>query len=272
MEGKVIARALPNVTWVSLAEALTWIAFGDSLTADNLSAQVVGNPSRTTHDPDERLRKFFSGEDDDATEVPGINHFENRKSGLDKLSKAWFQMRIEVDQGRIKVRGRPAANYSVYDGRLAETKDLNGHTLATFSQFDVSTGGLRRRPLGSPAVLWKFDPNSFDREVKSFSDDQREADGFLFVEVERAGLMRVFRGARTNAVPANRQLDYDAIRRRASELRAERPAISIGSAAQSIVAEIPCNPKTGKPRDSRHIERMIAPLWEGGIQNPPRKP
>lgn len=65
-------------------------------------------------------------------------------------------------------------------------------------------------------------------------------------------------------VPPNRQLDHDAIRRRASELLAAQPDLKIGPAAASIVAELGPNPKTGKPRDNRGIERLIARLWSGG--------
>jgi hypothetical protein len=71
-------------------------------------------------------------------------------------------------------------------------------------------------------------------------------------------------------LPANRKLDHDKIIEQAAEMRTERSLISIGSAAASIVAELPPNPKTGKPRDKRHIERIIAHLWEGGLsQSPP---
>jgi hypothetical protein len=48
-------------------------------------------------------------------------------------------------------------------------------------------------------------------------------------------------------------------------MRAERTNLSKGAAAASIVAELPLNPKTKKPRDQRHIERIITFLWEGGL-------
>lgn len=71
-------------------------------------------------------------------------------------------------------------------------------------------------------------------------------------------------------VPPNRQLDHEEIIGQAAAMLAVQSGISIGSAAASIVAELPPNPKTGKPRDSRYIERMIAHLWEGGLsQSPP---
>ena len=85
-----------------------------------------------------------------------------------------------------------------------------------------------------------------------------------------ADIMRVFPamelgpdGNGKGKVPANRQLDYEKILERVREMRAERPGLTKGSAAASIVAELPPNPKTGKPRDQRGIEKIIAHLWEG---------
>jgi hypothetical protein len=67
-------------------------------------------------------------------------------------------------------------------------------------------------------------------------------------------------------VPANRKLDHDMIRQRAIAMKHEQPRLSKGSAAASIIAELGQNPRTGKPWDNRHIERIIGPLWEGGHQ------
>lgn len=71
-------------------------------------------------------------------------------------------------------------------------------------------------------------------------------------------------------VPANRQLDHGEIFERAALMLFEQPNLTKGSAAASIVADLPNNPRTGRPRDTRHIERIIAPLWEGGTSTPPR--
>lgn len=73
------------------------------------------------------------------------------------------------------------------------------------------------------------------------------------------------RAAKVRGVPSNRQLDHAAIVQRVVEMRRNQPGLSKGSAAASIVAELPPNPKSGKPRDTRNIERMIAHLWEGGL-------
>lgn len=64
-------------------------------------------------------------------------------------------------------------------------------------------------------------------------------------------------------VAANRQLDHARIIEKAAKMLREQPTLSKGSAAASIVADLPLNPRTKKPRDTRHIERMIAHLWEG---------
>jgi hypothetical protein len=74
-------------------------------------------------------------------------------------------------------------------------------------------------------------------------------------------------------VPRNRQLDHDQIVKRATELRKERADISKGSAAASIIAELGENPRTGKPWDNRHIERIIGRLWpRGDYVSPPPRP
>lgn len=52
---------------------------------------------------------------------------------------------------------------------------------------------------------------------------------------------------------------------RAAEIRSEHPTLGKGAIALSLSKEMPPNPRTGKERDPRHLERLIAPLWpEGG--------
>ncbi len=90
------------------------------------------------------------------------------------------------------------------------------------------------------------------------------------IAVGRADLMREFHStvvsvAPGGTVPPNRKLDHGKIKARVTEMREGQPMLSRGSAAASIVAELGNNPRTGKPWDYRHIERIIAPLWEGGL-------
>ncbi|WP_435198977.1 hypothetical protein [Qipengyuania sp. 902] len=171
---------------------MTWVAFGSAITVDHLRTQVEGHCPLITDDPAERSRKFFAGHYDEVGKVPGLEFFKERQSGLDRLTEAWNQLRNELERGAVKVRGRFTPTYSLADAHLAGLEDLTANLLGTFSQFDVSTGGIRRQPPGSPDVLWQNDPRSFDREYEAFGDDARAADGYLLVEVCRADLLKAF--------------------------------------------------------------------------------
>jgi hypothetical protein len=75
-------------------------------------------------------------------------------------------------------------------------------------------------------------------------------------------------GLSADAVPANRQLDHPKIISMAAAMLSADPLTSIASAAASISAEIPKNPKTGENRDWRHIERIISHLWGEAFKTP----
>ncbi len=263
-------RSLGEQPFVSLAEALTWIAFRDAMLTDHLRRQVEGHRPPIIESHEERLRKFFAGEDEDVPEIQGLGYFQDRQDGLEMLTDAWRQLRDDVARGDVNVRGRFTATYSLADARLADVEDLKSSVLATFSQFDISTGGIRRQPEGSPDIMWQNDSQSFDREFASFGDDPRAADGYLLIEVERVGLLGVYQDGDRGNVPKNRSLNRDEIIGQAKSMLVAQPRISIGSAAASIVADLSPNPNTGKPRDARHIERMIAHLWKGGLPQSPR--
>lgn len=216
-------RALPDVPWVSVAEALTFIAFGDAMAQNDLRAQVEGHRPPITDSPEERLRKFFAGENEDVPEVPGLGYFHDRQWGLSRLTKAWHQIRDDVARGDVNVRGRFTPTYSLTDARLADVEELTGNLLATFSQFDVSTGGIRRQPEGSPDIMWQNDPHSFDREFDSFSDDARATGGYLLVEVERMGLLGNVSStstARAPSVKGGHPPDDEVILDKADEMKA----------------------------------------------------
>ncbi len=87
--------------------------------------------------------------------------------------------------------------------------------------------------------------------------------------LQQAGPIRP-KAPTTGGVPANRKLDHNKITDAAIAMRAARPEISIGSTAASIVADLPPNPRNGKRRDARHIEKIIAPLWEGEVLQSPQ--
>lgn len=175
-------------TYVSLAEALTSIAFGQPLDAQVLKAQVEGEKPINSYDAETRIVNLMTEDSPNSQDEYGTGFFHDRQEGLTRLIEAWQRLREAVERGTIKVRGRHTPTYSEADASLANVEYLSGAALTTFSQFDVSTGGIRRRPLSSPEVLWRDDTKSFDRELDSFGDDERAADGYLFVEVERSGL------------------------------------------------------------------------------------
>ncbi|KEZ12868.1 hypothetical protein CP98_05066 [Sphingobium yanoikuyae] len=191
-----------DCAFITLSEALTWIAFKDAMTPDELRASLEGDQHPSPDSNEERLRKFFSTDDNHMSTGPGKGHFSDRDRGIDLLESAWQNLQDAADLAIIKARGRYTPKYSFAEASLADTIELTGHQFRTFSQFDVSTGGIRRRPKGSPNVLWQQHPDSFNREFASFSGDANARDGFLSVEVERASIMSLAPSCKLGRAPA----------------------------------------------------------------------
>lgn len=216
-------RALPERAFVSLAEALTWIAFGDALTGDELKAQVEGHSPPVTESNEQRARRLFSSDGDVLNETRGIGHFHDRVVGLKRLTAAWTQLRDLVANGPVRVRGRRTSVYSLAEAKLAEVTDLGDNLLAEFSQFDVSTGGIRRQPEGTLDVIWQYDPQGFGREVQSYGDDLRASEGYLLVEVEQRVLKQEAAANDETRAPAVKQgarPSDDDILKKADEMKA----------------------------------------------------
>lgn len=184
-----VPRPLPSQPYISLAEALTWRAFGDALTPDELRSQVEGRRQPSSVSPEERFRILAVAAEVRATEPAGIGHFCDRDDGLRKLEAAWRELRDEVDCGKVRMRGRYSGRCSLSDAQLAETNELTGAILATFSQFDVATSGIQRRPSASPFVIWNDDPLAFDRGFAAAAGDDRASDGYLLIEVETEAVL-----------------------------------------------------------------------------------
>lgn len=108
-------------------------------------------------------------------------------------------------------------------------------------------GGAKLVSAKNPLVAWAFD-------IAVCRNDLVNEFAPLEAELEGTG----------GTVRRKRTLDHDKVRQRAAALRMELPNLKIGPAAASIIAELGHNPKTKKPWDHRGIERLIAPLWEGG--------
>lgn len=122
-----------------------------------------------------------------------------------------------------------------------------------------------------PADSWRGGTaTSTGAGIDLVSEEARSTVWAFDVQIKRVNLIAAFPAKGTAAVsggevPANRKLNYEKIRADVAAMRIERPNLSKGAAAASIVADLGNNPRTGKPWCYRHIERIIAPMWEGGL-------
>lgn len=225
---EIDSRPPSDSPFVSLSEALTWIAFGISLTPAEIAYAEQYQFGPYAHD-----------------------------GWQDKMRKAVQRFSEEASGGNLEVRGRYLGKYSDHaEAKEAKTRTLSNEELRDFALFDSLYGGLE---FGTGIA---FDGSQIE--------SSNRVDGWRDVEVRREDLVKFFPLKIADArIPPNRQLNHEKIIGRAWELRLERPDISKGSAAASIVAELPLNPKTRKPRDTRHIERLIAYLWEGNVPESP---
>lgn len=182
-------REFADQVYIPLADALSWIAFGqvrDSNEWDFTGEQGLPHDGARGDD----VRPDREAEAGDAQAERGEHIEEGR--GVDLIVRAWLKLREAVEAGKVEVRGRYTEAYSSRQASLADVSSLNGAVLAAFSQFDLATGGIRRKPLGNPEVIWPDHEWALDREWESFTGDRRATDGYLRVEVERNTLLNAF--------------------------------------------------------------------------------
>jgi len=227
----------PRKPFIELTQALTWIAFAVSLSRDQFSFLEACRYGPFQNDGWEAAFR----------------------AALEKFSSA-----ASASAGSLRVRGRYVGKYVGTNAAGVDTQYLTDTQLRDFARYDSQKGGLER----GTGLGWSDD--LFEDPFGS------KRDGWHDVEVCRAELLSVFpptvRGQPETGgiVPANRKLNHNEIIKKATSMLANQPGISKGSAAASIVADLSPNPRTGRPRDTRHIERMIAHLWEGGVPQSPR--
>jgi hypothetical protein len=129
------------------------------------------------------------------------------------------------------------------------------------------------KPLSVPRLYWNgVNPEAMHQVYRGMAPRNQGAGCPLLLSRQSFDTWRTKRRiARKGgeSAPVNRQLDHEKIIQCAVEMLRDQPGVSKGSAALSIVADLPPNPRTGKPRDTRHIERMIAHLWEGKVPQSP---
>ncbi|MBX9897891.1 MAG: hypothetical protein K2Y17_08345 [Qipengyuania sp.] len=155
--------------------------------------------------------------------------------------------------GRIAMEGKYRESHRD-ETRTLLTAPIEPTNFANYRQFNYLEDSLC---LGT-GLFWESDGSDSIINEKGYS-------AFIEIGVSRADLLREFPPKGGGIVPANRQLDHAEITGKAAAMLREQPGLSKGSAAASIRAELPPNPKTGKPRDQRGLERIIGHLWEGKV-------
>ena len=175
---------------------------------------------------------------------------------------------ILCDQGGAVIEqredGSPPPSLEAY---LRASRTLHGSLRSGSLQTYVAptTGG----PLLVPRLYWNsVNPEGLHHVYRGMTPDDHGAGCNILLSRQAFESWRTAKAKSTRSrgnVPANRSLNHDEIIEKALAMRAAKVGISKGSAAASIVADLPPNPRTRKQRDTRHIERLIAHLWEGGL-------
>ncbi len=152
---------LPQKSYVSLTEALTWMAFGEPLnTAD------------------------FSFADQHA-----IGPFADQGRLRETLGDALMRFSDKGSAGDLKVRGRYVATYSDHNqAAIASTEDMLGSQLRDFARFDSLYGGLER----GTGLTWEG--QSLDNILHS------KCDGWRDVEVRTKDLLEHFGSRATRSI------------------------------------------------------------------------
>lgn len=144
---------LPSRPYVTLTEAVTWIAFGVALDTSSF------------HVADEY----------------GIGPFGDRATLINQIGEAISRFSVFAGGGVLEVRGRYVANYCDHDAAAnADTRHMTKDELTDFGRFDSLYGGLER---GS-GTTWESLP--LDRLLTG------RGDGWRNVEVAREGLLAAF--------------------------------------------------------------------------------
>lgn len=167
---------------------------------------------------------------------------------------AWVRYR-DVPLARQTETATQLAALTFYDGRKIKAGEKDVTTALQESRLVAYGAKPGQDFVPIPAIEWT--------RLRIAPQSPHRFHPYVQVSVRAADVLKIF--PHDYRVPApNRQLDYDEIKAKAKAMREQRPELSIGSAAASIVAELPPNPRTKKQRDHRHIERLIAPLWKEG--------
>ena len=246
--------------FVALAEALSWIAFRTLLDAADIKLRLRGDPLCWA-----------------------------------TLEEAMQQFSITAGDGRLKACGMFVTDADDSDQpKAGYVDDIPENQFKNFRQFDLDRERLQYLPPNGSRVLGTWgvrttvrDPNGVARTETNWLGKAEEynarsfqsyagvteknrpsyAAGYEKVEVLRSDLVQQFPTipvAQKTRLGRPSEIDRDAVCARAGELREKHPDISVGAAAASLAVEFGPNPKTGKPWNTRGMEKIIAPLWKSG--------
>lgn len=144
---------LPDRPYLTLTEAVTWIAFGVAL--DSASFHIADQHK--------------------------IGPFSDRSKLIENVGSAMFRFSEKASGGLLQVRGKYVQNYIDHQAaECADTRQMDENALRDFAQFDSVHGGLER----GQAAKWESIP--LDRILHG------RPDGWRDVEIGRAGLASQF--------------------------------------------------------------------------------
>lgn len=146
-------QQLPNANYVSLSEALSWLAFGDARNRENLNRELMGP-------------------------VFGMSYKEAKA----QLMKAVLQLTDAAYDGKVELHGKCLVSHEVA-ATAALTEEIPSIKLRDFKQFDITVDGLR---FGS-GLAWLPDENG---EYRVIAPNRSEF--YAAVVVRRSDIMRVF--------------------------------------------------------------------------------
>jgi hypothetical protein len=145
-------RAPPNTPFVSLSEALSWIAFGFALNRDELDHAL------------------------------NAGEFGGQESAQLVLADATRRLLVPATGGNVGMRGKYIDDHSLNENQVL-TENIPAIRFADFGQFDILRDGLRY----GTGLTWVKHHNSIDQ---AFSPSRKDA--FRSVTVKRDDLLRLF--------------------------------------------------------------------------------
>ena len=186
MADSIGTKEPPNIQWISLSEALSWIAFRYAMDLGELKAMVIGESVVDERSSEERKRELIADivrvPAPSSCEPPGECDAEKEQvsESQNMLREALVKFADQASSGNFRVRGRHVSDYMAPTNcLLADTAYLSDLQSRDFARFDELHGGLRR----GTGLDWL--DNAYEHGFAG-------GDGWRDVEVCRAELLKAF--------------------------------------------------------------------------------